>query len=134
MYNSTLRIALGIALILVFQIAMAGKIDVCSVRQKGWQSIGEAVSFNGSITSDGMHGTVIIPDKCPETGFLMAPDEVVNSPFMIIRQSVMRIGSPGTVDKRISVEVDGEIISLANHRLGLKITKLKRLTLTYPGS
>jgi hypothetical protein len=133
-YNSILRIALGIALILVFKIAIASEIDVCSAKQKGRQAIGETVSFNGSITSDGMHSTVIIPDKCPNTGFLMAPDEEVNSPLMIIRQSVMKIGSPGTVDKRISVEVDGEITSLANHRLGLKITKLRRLTLTYPSS
>lgn len=80
-----------------------------------------------------MHDTSILPDKCKETGFQIAPDDDEGSPGKVIRQSVMKVGSPGTGDKKIVVDVEAKVVVLGNQRIGLKISKLKHLVLTYPG-
>ncbi len=128
---SIIRAAFAVAITLAFQATMASGTNVCSAKHDGDQSTGESVSFQGRILSDGVHSTLIFPDKCQNIGFPIAPDDVENSPAAIIRQSIMKIGSPGTVDKTITVEVDAEITVIGNHRIGLKIIKLKQLVLTY---
>lgn len=45
----------------------------------------------------------------------------------------MKVGSPGTGDKKIVVDVEAKVVVLGNQRIGLKISKLKHLVLTYPG-
>lgn len=114
------------------QAAIASGINVCLAKKNDGQSIGETVSFKGKILSDGVHSTLIVPDKCRGIGFFIAPDETEDSPAAIIRQSVMKIGSPGTGDKKIAVEVDAIVTAVGNHHFGLKITRLKQLVLTYP--
>lgn len=128
-----MRITFIFAILLVTQVAVASGMDACSIKKAGKVSVGKSVSFQGSILSDGMHNTLILPDKCKETGFQIAPDDDEGSPGKVIRESVMKVGSPGTGDKKIVVDVEAKVVVLGNQRIGLKISKLKHLVLTYPG-
>lgn len=126
------RTMLASAFLLSAHSAAANKLDVCSMAKGGTLPPGKSVSFHGSVLSDGMHGTSILPEGCNGKGFQVSPDGA-GSPGEMIRQSVMKVGSPGTGDKTIVVDVDAIFVTLGNHRMGLKITKLKRLVLTYSG-
>jgi hypothetical protein len=96
--------------------------------------VGENVFIHGKIVSDGIHTTVLVPYQCSNEGYLFAPAEENDAASTIIRQTIMRIGSPGTADKDISVDVDGTVTVLANGEVGVRITKLRRMVLTYPAS
>ena len=113
-------------------IAHAGEsIDICSVRLDGNRAIGEDVAFVGKVVSDGMHSTRVFPERCSQAGYSMAPDDHDDSPTAIIRQTIMRVGAPGTTDKGITIDVRATIVRLTNGELGIKITKLRQLVLTY---
>lgn len=106
-------------------------IDICSVSSGGNRAIGKDVAFVGKVVSDGMHSTRVFPERCSQAGYSIAPDDHDDSPTAIIRQTIMRVGAPGTTDKGITIEVRATIVRLTNGELGIKVTKLQRLVLTY---
>jgi hypothetical protein len=125
---------LAIFVILIFNTHIARAVepgDICNINQAGGQAIGKEVFFTGDITSDGMHSTMVYPEQCKNIGYSIAPEESNDSPSTIIRQAVMRVGSPGTVDKSVTIDVRATIVMLGNGKLGIKVTQLKRLVLTY---
>jgi hypothetical protein len=48
-----------------------------------------------------MHTTIVVPDECSNEGYALSSAERDDEPGAIIRQAIMRIGAPGTVDKGI---------------------------------
>lgn len=105
-------------------------VSVCGARKHSTVLVGKHISARGTILSDGFHALLFVPDECPEEGYpFYAPNE--GDPADIIRQAATRVGLPGTSDKSISIDLDGEVV-LDNGRVAIRITKLSRLMLTYP--
>lgn len=110
--------------------------NICDARMHP-QHLEASYSFNGFISSDGMHSTLILLPNCNGKGFPMLPDSTSTTsagegPSTLIRQAIMNVGMPGTVDKSIVVDVDAVIIKLDNGILAVRIKKLNKLTLNYP--
>lgn len=126
-----IRAVFAASVALVSTTAISGGMDVCQAKRLGSRMVGERVSFQGRILSDGMHSTLVLPDKCPDVGYPMVPDEADGSPASVIRRSVMVVGAPGTTDKQITVDVDASIVMLRDGRVGLRILRVKRLVLVY---
>ncbi|WP_211343753.1 hypothetical protein, partial [Fulvimonas soli] len=128
------RVWLVVVALVISNNAEAGKnVDVCQARRLGSQAVGKHVSFKGSVVSDGVHGTSVFPDLCADIGYPIAP-MAAEDPSAVIRQAIMKVGSPGTTDKKILVEVDAVFAALQNGSVGLKIIRLKKLELTYNGN
>lgn len=127
-----LRFAALLAVAFISQAAAAGRVDVCTIKSRIAQSVGDDVSFKGRILSDGMHGILLVPNGCPDFGLPVAPDDIVISPFSIIWAAVMKVSTPGTIDKRITIELDATVTTLRNGHHGLKVTNIKKLVLEYP--
>jgi hypothetical protein len=106
--------------------------DICAAKMRSPHSIGASVSFKGKILSDGMHSTLVIPDRCPGEGYAMSAGDADDDPASIVRHAVMQIGAPGTTDKEIVVDVDAIVVSLPNGHVGIRVTRLNRMVLTYP--
>ena len=105
---------------------------ICGAKARPAKSIGTHVSFRGKILSDGMHSTLVVPDRCQGEGYAMFADGGGDDPSSVVRHAVMQIGTPGTTDKEITVDVDAVIVMLSNGRVGIRLTKINRMVLTYP--
>ena len=108
--------------------------EICRAKEQSSHMLGRQISFSGKVVSDGMHATLVLPNDCSNVGYPIAPEDSDNSPSTIIRQTLMRVGFPGTVDKEVRVDVDAVIVILGNGKVGIKVTKLRRLVMTYPSS
>jgi hypothetical protein len=108
--------------------------SICGAKHSPKKFVGEILVIRGKIVSDGMHTTVVVPDQCSDEGYAIVSAEKGDDVATIIRQAIMRVGAPGTADKDISVEVDATVTSLENGDAGIRITKLRRMVLTYPAS
>jgi hypothetical protein len=106
--------------------------DVCGAKNSPSKFAGHDVIIRGKIVSDGMHTTIVVPDKCPNEGYPFVLGKKDGDAAAIVRQAIMRIGSPGTVDKDITVEVDASVTLLETGVVGVRVTKLRRMVLTYP--
>jgi hypothetical protein len=109
-------------------------VAICGAKAAPKDFLGKHVSFRGKILSDGMHLTLAMPDSCPNEGYGVFRGDVRDDPASIIQTAVMQIGSPGTGHKEIAVDLDADIVELGNGHIGIRITKLNRMVLTYPTS
>jgi hypothetical protein len=113
-------------------VASVRATEICEVKHKAPSQFGEHVLVTGEILSDGVHRTVVLPDACKGTGFALVSNNNDDQEMHIIRQAIMQVGAPGTIDKQIHVELEATIVKLGDDRVGLGIDKLKRLVLIYP--
>jgi predicted Abi (CAAX) family protease len=75
--------------------------STCGTKHSPAKFVGEHGFVRGKIVSDGMHTTIVVPDECSNEGYALSSAERDDEPGAIIRQAIMRIGAPGTVDKSI---------------------------------
>lgn len=108
--------------------------DICGAKARAAESIGMHVSFRGKILSDGMHSILVVPDQCQDEGYSMSAGGAEDDPASVMRHAVMQIGAPGTTDKEIAIDVDAVVVMLSNGGIGIRVTELNRMVLTYPAT
>ena len=78
-----------------------------------------------------MHFTRLRPEGCEQEMYDFISGKRGEDPGALIRDAVIGVAGPGTLDKRIEVDVDATWTTMENGRLGFRIDKLRRLVLTY---
>lgn len=125
-------LSVGIVLGLLVTGFQAQAEDVCGAKSRSSSVIGKTVTFRGKILSDGSHATIVNPDNCRTEGYGVLWTGVEGDPASTIRSAITNIGLIGTSDKDVSVDVDAVVVMLPNGKVGVKLTSLNRLVLTYP--
>jgi hypothetical protein len=108
--------------------------DICGANARSAKSIGMHVSFRGKILSDGMHLILVVPDRCQGEGYAISANGTEDDPASVVRHAVMQIGSPGTTDKEVTIDVDAVVVMLPNGSVGVRVTRLNHMVLTYPAT
>lgn len=82
-----------------------------------------------------MNATLILSGTCERNGLPVRPAPSSTSPdARVLRDAVMHVGQPGTIDKDIDVTVNGVIRRLDNTRLVMDVESVKSMTITYRGN
>ena len=109
-------------------------VNVCSTKQSPESFVDRRLILHGRIVADGMNATLILSGTCERNGLPVRPAPSSTSPdARVLRDAVMHVGQPGTIDKDIDVTVNGVIRRLDNTRLVMDVESVKSMTITYRG-
>jgi hypothetical protein len=113
-------------------LAEGGKTNgICGAKTDS-SAVGRSVSFHGTVSSNGVDSTVIRPAECPHEAYVLLGPKDKQDPTTLIFDAVYSVGAPGTMDKRIDVDIGAEIVKVSDTRVGVKVTKVDGLVLSYP--
>lgn len=78
MCTLALRVMLIASAVFASTAAISGEMDVCQAKRLGSQVAGER-GPQGRILGDGMHRILVLPDQCPDDGYLLVQNEADDS-------------------------------------------------------
>ena len=105
---------------------------ICQIKQSPRIFMGKDVIISGKVLADGMHSTLILSGNCEKNGLLVRPSTgSASSSAHVLKDAVMLIGMPGTVDKEIQATLAGRVQRLDDGRLIIDIDAVHAMTINY---